>query len=140
MDIDKVKRLSAFMDERGLEELELEDKDTRIMIKKGLLSSSKDKDLQKDRVEEEKKSDLFTFRSPLVGIFYRGAEEGAPPYVKIGDTVKRGNILCNIRVIGITNPIKSDLEGEVMDILVENKHPVEYGQGLFVIKKKETLR
>lgn len=134
MDIDMVKRWSAFMDKRGLEELELEDGKTFLKIRK---APSFHKDLEEEKVvcEEKEEPGLITFKSPLVGIFYRGPEEGGPPYVKIRDTVQPGDLLCNIRVIGVMNPIHSDIKGEIVDVLVENGHPVEYGQGLFMIRR-----
>jgi oxaloacetate decarboxylase alpha subunit len=133
MDLERIKRLSAFMDEKGLEEVEFEDGEVRIRIKKGPFPF---KEVEEELVEEEEKkeSNIVTFKSPLVGIFYRGPEEGGSPYVKIGDPVEPGTTLCNIQVIGMMNPIASDLKGEIVDVLVENGHPVEYGQGLFMIR------
>ena len=70
-----------------------------------------------------------TVKSPLVGTFY-----AAPAFVKVGDIVKKGQILAIVEAMKLMNDIESDFDGEVAEILVENGQPVEYGQPLFVIR------
>lgn len=72
-------------------------------------------------------------KSPLVGTFYAAPSEDAPAFVKIGDKVKKGQILAIVEAMKLMNEIESDFDGEIVEILVENGQPVEYGQPLFVI-------
>jgi acetyl-CoA carboxylase biotin carboxyl carrier protein len=69
--------------------------------------------------------------SPMVGTFYASSAPGQPPLVKVGQAVKRGDIVCIIEAMKIMNPIEADAEGTVSAILLENGQPVEYGQPLF---------
>ena len=72
-------------------------------------------------------------KSPLVGTFYAAPSEDAPAFVKVGDKVKKGQVLAIVEAMKLMNDIESDFDGEVAEILVENGQPVEYGQPLFVI-------
>jgi len=73
--------------------------------------------------------------SPFVGTFYRAPSPGAPPFVEVGDTVKRGQVMCIVEAMKLMNEIESEFSGTIVDCLVENAHPVEFGQKLFKIKK-----
>ena len=81
----------------------------------------------------EPKSKLLEVKSPMVGTFYKSPEPGAPAYVTAGARVSKGQILCIIEAMKIMNEIESEFSGVVRDILVEDAHPVEYGQVLFRI-------
>ena len=72
--------------------------------------------------------------SPLVGTFYAAPSEDAPAFVKVGDIVKKGQILAIVEAMKLMNDIESDFDGEVAEILVENGTPVEYGEPLFIIE------
>lgn len=72
-------------------------------------------------------------KSPLVGTFYAAPAEDADPFVKIGDSVKEGQVLAIVEAMKLMNEIESDFTGTVTEILVENGQAVEYGQPLFVI-------
>lgn len=72
--------------------------------------------------------------SPFVGTFYTSASPGEPSYVKIGDKIKKGQVLCIVEAMKIMNEIDCDVAGEVLEICVENESLVEYGQVLFLIK------
>jgi acetyl-CoA carboxylase biotin carboxyl carrier protein len=73
-------------------------------------------------------------RAPIVGTFYRAPAPDAPPYVKEGDRVEKGQVLCIIEAMKLMNEIESEVSGIVKKILVENGEPVEYGQPLFLIQ------
>ena len=73
-------------------------------------------------------------KSPLVGTFYAAPSEDADPFVKIGDKVKRGQVLAIVEAMKLMNDIESDFDGEIAEIYVENGQPVEYGQPLFCIR------
>ena len=73
-------------------------------------------------------------RSPIVGTFYEAPSPGAPPFVKVGDTVTVGQVLCIIEAMKLMNEIESDYAGEIVKRFVSNAQPVEYGQPLFAIR------
>ena len=73
-------------------------------------------------------------KSPLVGTFYAAPAEDADPFVKVGDSVKEGQVLAIVEAMKLMNEIESDFTGTVAEIIVENGQAVEYGQPLFVIK------
>jgi acetyl-CoA carboxylase biotin carboxyl carrier protein len=87
-------------------------------------------------VESEEEAGLHVIRSPIVGTFYAAASPGAPPFVKIGDTVTLGQVLCIIEAMKLMNEIESDYAGELVKAYVTNAQPVEYGQPLFAIRTK----
>ncbi len=73
-------------------------------------------------------------KSPMVGTFYRSAQPGAEPFVKVGSSVTEGDTLCLIEAMKLLNEIDADKTGTIKAILVENGQPVEYGQPLFIIE------
>jgi acetyl-CoA carboxylase biotin carboxyl carrier protein len=79
-------------------------------------------------------ADIFQVTSPMVGTFYRASNPSAPPFVEVGDTVKKGQVLCIIEAMKLMNEIESEVSGEVVDIPVSNGQPVEYGEVLFRIR------
>ena len=83
-------------------------------------------------VEAEEK--LHEVKSPIVGTFYESPSPGAPAFVKIGDQVEVGQVLCIVEAMKLMNEIESDAAGEVVKRLVTNGQPVEYGQPLFALR------
>lgn len=77
---------------------------------------------------------LHIIKSPFVGTFYSAPSPGKPPYVKVGDKVKVGQPLCVLEAMKIMNEIDSDVNGEIVEICVDNESLVEYGQPLFKIR------
>jgi acetyl-CoA carboxylase biotin carboxyl carrier protein len=77
---------------------------------------------------------LAIVKSPIVGTFYRSAEPGAASFVNVGDTVKKGQVLCIIEAMKLMNEIDSEYEGEITNIYVENGQPVQYGERIFAIR------
>jgi acetyl-CoA carboxylase biotin carboxyl carrier protein len=80
--------------------------------------------------------DLAIVTSPIVGTFYRSAEPGAKAFIEVGDTVRKGQVLCIIEAMKLMNEIDSEHEGEVVSIYVENGQAVQYGERLFAIRLK----
>lgn len=72
--------------------------------------------------------------SPMVGTFYRAPSPEAEPFVSVGKRVNTDSVLCIIEAMKVMNEIKSEVSGEVLEILVESGEPVEYGQPLFLVK------
>ena len=79
---------------------------------------------------------LHMVKSPIVGTFYESPSPGSPPFVKAGDTVELGQILCIVEAMKLMNEIESDVAGEIVKMLVANGQPIEYGQELFSIRPK----
>ena len=77
---------------------------------------------------------IHVIKSPIVGTFYRAPAPGAEPFVREGDQVRKGQVLCIIEAMKVMNEIESDVDGVVEKILVANGEPVEYGQPLFWIR------
>jgi acetyl-CoA carboxylase biotin carboxyl carrier protein len=82
----------------------------------------------------EEGAQLAIVKSPIVGTFYRSAEPGAPAFVNVGDSVKKGQVLCIIEAMKLMNEIDSEYEGEITNIYVENGQPVQYGERIFAIR------
>lgn len=83
--------------------------------------------------DEDDEDDTFVIKSPLVGTFYAAPAADAKPFVKIGDRVKKGQVLAIVEAMKMMNEIESDCDGVISEILVTNGSPVEYGQPLFRI-------
>jgi acetyl-CoA carboxylase biotin carboxyl carrier protein len=79
---------------------------------------------------------LHIVKSPIVGTFYESPSPGSPPFVKSGDSVETGQVLCIIEAMKLMNEIEADVSGELVKRLVNNGQPVEYGQGLFSIRPR----
>ena len=78
--------------------------------------------------------DLAVIKSPIVGTFYRASEPGAKAFVEVGDTVRKGQVLCIIEAMKLMNEIESDCDGEVAAVYAENGKPVQYGDRLFAVR------
>lgn len=151
---DEVNRALDFMGRHGLEEFEFAKGDLRVRLKKpGAAGSSS---LGAYSVppnpspptgvhaapsgslaapsSEKPKEDLHIVKSPIVGTFYLSPTPDAPPYVKVGDRVKAGQVLCIIEAMKLMNEIEADASGEVVTVLATNAQPVEYGESLFAIR------
>jgi acetyl-CoA carboxylase biotin carboxyl carrier protein len=79
---------------------------------------------------------LHGVRSPIVGTFYESPSPGSPPFVKPGDIVEVGQVLCIVEAMKLMNEIESDVAGEIVKKLVANGQPIEYGQELFAIRPR----
>ena len=80
--------------------------------------------------------ELHRVRSPIVGTYYESPSPGSPPFVKPGDAVEVGQVLCIVEAMKLMNEIEADMSGEVVKRLVNNGQPVEYGQPLFSIRPR----
>jgi acetyl-CoA carboxylase biotin carboxyl carrier protein len=80
---------------------------------------------------------LHKVKSPIVGTYYEAPSPGAPPFVKPGDSVEVGQVLCIVEAMKLLNEIESDVAGEIVKNLASNGQPIEYGQELFVIRPKK---
>ena len=88
----------------------------------------------KEAATAASKVGLHVVHSPIVGTFYESPSPGSPPFVKAGDTVEVGQVICIVEAMKLMNEIESDAAGEVVKRLVTNGQPVEYGQPLFALR------
>lgn len=79
---------------------------------------------------------LIAINSPMVGTFYRQSSPESEAFVELGSEVGRDSVVCIIEAMKVFNEIKAECEGEIVEILVENGHPIEYGQPLFFVRPK----
>jgi acetyl-CoA carboxylase biotin carboxyl carrier protein len=150
MDLKDIEQILQLVHEHDLEELELERDGLKVRIRKagrqvvthtapppaqpaaaGPGASAPAGDLGG---EPSGAVELGVIKSPIVGTFYRAAEPGASPFVDVGDTVKKGQVLCIIEAMKLMNEIESDCDGEIVQIYVDNGKPVQFGDRLFAVK------
>ncbi|MBK8502824.1 MAG: acetyl-CoA carboxylase biotin carboxyl carrier protein [Saprospiraceae bacterium] len=74
-------------------------------------------------------------RSPMVGTFYRSSSPDKPPYIKVGDQIQQGSVVCIIEAMKLFNEIESEITGRIAKVIVEDASPVEYDQVLFLVEK-----
>lgn len=152
MNEDKIKRLIKILEESDIGEIELSSWGRKIRVSKGSLNSNGVADNDVVRVmsghKEPTSSSIDTdttsaepavnenhieIKSPMVGTFYTTSAPDADPYVKVGVTVKEGDVLCIIEAMKLMNEIESDYSGVIVKILVDNAKPVQYNEPLFLI-------
>jgi acetyl-CoA carboxylase biotin carboxyl carrier protein len=153
IDYKEISKLIDLLEKRNLADFELELEDFKIKISreqkktevKELTVVTNSVPPEKENKKEEKSEktqeksehdNLYFITSPMVGTFYRAPDPSSPPFIEIGEEVKKNQTLCIIEAMKLMNEIESDIEGKVKDILVKNGNPVEYGQKLFSIKTK----
>ena len=90
--------------------------------------------VQNEEIVEEKKIEGNVVTSPIVGTFYRKPAPDKDPFIKVGDSVEAGDVLCIIEAMKMMNEIKSDYSGVIQSIEVEDGQPVEFGQSIIIIK------
>ena len=146
MDIRKIKTLIEMLEESNLNEIEVSQGEESVRLSK----SSSENNLLKDsqvsvnqatsmntsnleiKDSQELKGNLVT--SPIVGTFYRKPSPDKEPFVKVGDIVNKGDVLCIIEAMKMMNEIKSDFDGKILSIEIEDGQPVEFGQTIVVIE------
>ena len=159
MEFDEINRILEMVREHELSEFELEREGFKIKIKKGhvvnasvpfagpmiqqspaapqMQAGTAPAPLEAVPSAPAPSSDEVDFaivKSPIVGTFFRAAEPGAAPFIDVGSSVKKGDVLCIIEAMKLMNEIDSEYDGEIVKIYVENGQPVQYGERLFAIK------
>jgi acetyl-CoA carboxylase biotin carboxyl carrier protein len=157
----ELRELIEFLIEKDITEFELERGDVKVRIKRGTPEAAS---APTDRIitvhpapvapspipagtppaapvaapplPEKPEEGLHVVHSPIVGTYYESPSPGSPPFVKIGDIVEAGQILCIVEAMKLMNEIEADVGGEVVKMLVKNGQPIEYGQELFAIRPK----
>ncbi len=86
--------------------------------------------------EAEDTSNYLEVKSPMVGTFYRSPSPDKPPYIKVGDNIDAGSMVCVIEAMKLFNEIESEVSGKIVKVMVEDAQPVEYDQVLFLVDPK----
>jgi acetyl-CoA carboxylase biotin carboxyl carrier protein len=156
----ELKELIEFLIEKDIAEFELERGDVKVRIKRGgdqtlslaspatahsgsggagagasaHLATTPTETSPGEKAPGAEEEKLHVVRSPIVGTFYESPSPGAPPFVKLGDKVEVGQLLCIVEAMKLMNEIESDVRGEIVKKIATNGQPIEYGQELFVIR------
>ncbi|OQX84093.1 MAG: acetyl-CoA carboxylase, biotin carboxyl carrier protein [Candidatus Omnitrophica bacterium 4484_49] len=142
MDLEKIKQIIQLMNDENLVEVEIEEEGRRIKLRKkeeqpGRLISFTSQAATSQEVSPQSDAEeqgIAYIKSPMVGTFYRAPAPDAPPFVEVGDEVDVGQTVCIIEAMKLMNEIKSEVRGKVLEVLVENGSPVDYGDNLFKVK------
>jgi acetyl-CoA carboxylase biotin carboxyl carrier protein len=141
MDIEDINRFLKLMRQHDLVELELERDGLRLRARKtenGLPSTPKPQRGVTPKARSGPSSHgagLALVKAPILGTFYRAGGPDAPPFIQVGGVVQKGDLLCVIEAMKLMNEIKSEFEGEVVEVFVENGQAVNYGDRLFAIRQ-----
>jgi acetyl-CoA carboxylase biotin carboxyl carrier protein len=162
MNLNEIQDLIKFVAKSGVSEVEIEQKDFKIIIKSEQKSKGSDQPIiyqaaapalaaqtpvisvpapipvtappaQAEAPATSDDSKYITIKSPMIGTFYRSSGPDKDPFVNVGDTISKGNTLCIIEAMKLFNEIESELSGKIVKVLVDDASPVEYDQPLFLI-------
>src|SRR5450755_4953034 len=154
----ELKELIDFLIEKDITEFELERGDVKVRIKRGTPEAASPAPAERIITVQAPASlpavqappvtapvpepapvaeNLHMVRSPIVGTYYESPSPGSPPFVKPGDMVETGQIICIVEAMKLMNEIEADASGEIVKMLVANGQPIEYGQELFAIRPKK---
>jgi acetyl-CoA carboxylase biotin carboxyl carrier protein len=160
MTLDEIKRLIEFLRDQNVTEFELDYDDVKLRLRSGNAAQNGPvvpvsappppvvvsypappaslgaATVAPAEIAPEAGTELAIVKSPIVGTFYRTSEPGAKPFVEVGTTVKKGQVLCIIEAMKLMNEIDSEYDGDVVSIYVESGQPVQYGERLFAIRMK----
>jgi len=161
MNLNDVKRLIKLVETSSIDELEIHEDKLQIRITRnrpaqaltvsapvpqmvqavphGAQATRVDDSPHEARIEprpSQKNENLIEIRSPMVGTFYRAPSPDSDPYIREGDSIQPGKILCIIEAMKLMNEIEAEITGKIVKMLVENARPVEYNQPLFLVEKQ----
>lgn len=157
MDLAYLKKVIKIVNDHDINELEISEGETKLRIVKSVnhtgvpvnppfslhpnisipySQSTGHIDIKLEDKPDDKESDqkYYEVKSPIVGTFYTSPSPDAEPYVKVGQKVTPGTVLCIVEAMKLMNEIESDVSGTIIKVCVENAQPVEYGQVLFLIE------
>jgi len=144
MNIKDLKEYIEFMKEHELSELEVQDGDKKIRLKKDSCHAmavmpapqmmAAQGGMQVPPAKAGAAEGMIEIKSPMVGTFYRSPSPGAKSYIEVGTTIKPGDVLCIVEAMKLMNEIKAEVAGKIVQINTENGDPVEFGQVLFTIE------
>ena len=144
MDIRKIKKLIEMLQDSDLKEIEVSQGDESVRISRDNKSQTyvepviqkqvvHEANVASEKVVHQEEIEGNQITSPIVGTFYRKPSPDKDPFIKVGDVVQEGDVLCIIEAMKMMNEIKSDFSGKIVSIDVEDGQPVEYGQNIITI-------
>ena len=161
MDIKEIQQLIKFVSQNSVDEVEINRKDFKLLIKKNpaqvttaqvvtaapvaapapaapatapVQTQTAADAAAKDSAPADSNSDFIEIKSPMVGTFYRSSNPESPSFVNVGDEVSPGKVVCIIEAMKLFNEIESEVKGKIVKVLVDNASPVEYDQPLFLVE------
>jgi len=142
IDLESLRQLLALMGEHGLAELEIEQEDLVVRLRKGaapapavaLVPVPAAAAPAAPAAPEARQEKLPTINSPMVGTFYTAAGPEAQPFVKVGDHVSEDTVVCVIEAMKVFNEIQAETSGTIEGVLAQNEQAVEFGQPLFAVR------
>jgi acetyl-CoA carboxylase biotin carboxyl carrier protein len=164
MTVDEIRELIALASETGIAELEVQRGDYRVRIRRAIFSSPQEivvsqspmmaaapaggppaptptahaaipaVETPKDKEPQKGDPSLILVKSPIVGTFYESPSPDSPPFVRVGERVQPGKVLCIIESMKLMNEIEAETSGIIESKLVLNGQPVEYGEALFAVR------
>ncbi len=158
MNLNEIQDLIKFVSKSGVSEVEIEQKDFKIVIKangKGMVSTvaplvqqqipvalpqaispvvTTAAETPKASTPVADDSKYITVKSPMIGTFYRSAGPDKPVFVNVGDTIKKGDKICIIEAMKLFNEIEAEVSGKIVKVLTDDAKPVEYDQPLFLVE------
>lgn len=159
MNIKEIKEMINLMNDNNLTELEIEKDNMKIRLKKGssgeitmegvspkIISAPSvniptttmppvsAQSLKEAQTLKQAGAKTVEIKAPMVGTFYRTPSPESPPFVEINQTIEVGSVVCIIEAMKLMNEIKAEIKGKIIDILIDNAEPVEFGQPLFLIE------
>lgn len=142
MELDDLKKVIRLLRDTDIAELQIEKEGIKIKIRRDKFFSAASGPQQPVLVEkkgvkvEEAEEGLLTVASPVIGTFYRSSSPDVEAFVDVGTEVKKGDTLCVIEAMKLMNTIESEIDGVIIKIFLENGHPVEYGEPIFLVRPK----
>ena len=147
MDLRKIKKLIEMLQESDLNEIEVKEGEESVRINRkkevninpaasqvSISAPAPQQSVSPPAIEEEPTHELTKITSPMVGTFYRSPAPGKPAFVEIGQKVKAGDVVCIVEAMKMMNQVKSDVDGVVREIHIEDGQPVEFDQPLISIE------
>ena len=161
MNIKEIQDLIKFVAKSGVNEVEIEQKDFKIVIKSDDKKGREEKQILVQAAAPiaqaapvaaqiaaaaveapaapaapaaaEENSNYITVKSPMIGTFYRSSSPDKPPFVAVGDTIKEGDAICIIEAMKLFNEIEAEVSGKIVKVLVDDSSPVQYDQPLYLV-------
>ncbi|MCK9594691.1 MAG: acetyl-CoA carboxylase biotin carboxyl carrier protein [Candidatus Omnitrophica bacterium] len=149
MNVKEIKEMLNLMSENSLVELEIEKDGMRIRLKKAAAANDNYSGpivIERQNISQAEPANAapapndkastkaLEIKAPMVGTFYRAPSPEAPPYCEVGQVIEPGQVVCIIEAMKLMNEIKSEVRGKLVEVLVDNAEPVEYGQSMFIIE------
>lgn len=146
MNIEQIRQLAQICRENGLSAIDVSEGESHIRLERGLTpvapaiapiaAAADDSTAPKDAGVDF--NDIIEVKSPMVGVFYAGSSPESAPFVKVGDRVKKGDVLCIVEAMKLMNEISAPTDGEIIDICPAGSgEVVEFGQTLFKLYERE---